>query len=290
MRPSKPWRTCSRREAAPDDVGEVRRDVIERLRPNQRLVRRRQQREARAQAGAEDADPFVALPRQPLDRAPGVEDRLATHLHRPHDVRADDVVGALELGRHPLIVVRQRESQRAQAAPREDPAQADMTAGVRVPLRQHEHSGRPPPARRRRKYRQCTMLFSGCGVVKALGNVNSRPPSSGPPSRYSSVGGGVKNASVSPITPATHSPMISASPAGVRTAIVRNPVEAPFKRADDAIGGDRRQAPLPRVKHRLQHRPVNNAILPRRCCSSPTRESETAKSGSTHVGGVVLER
>ena len=51
------------RQSAPHDVGEVRRDVIERLGADQRLVRRRQQREARAEARAEDADALVALPR-----------------------------------------------------------------------------------------------------------------------------------------------------------------------------------------------------------------------------------
>ena len=54
-----------RREPLPDDVGEVRRDVIERRRLSERLVRGGQHREARAQAGAEDADRLVALLRQP---------------------------------------------------------------------------------------------------------------------------------------------------------------------------------------------------------------------------------
>ena len=136
-----PFAHVPRRQAAPDDVGEIRRDVIERLRLDQRFVRRRQQREARSEAGAEDADPLVALRRQPRDRPPRVEHRLPAHLHRPRDVGADDVVGAVELGRHPLIVIRQAQTQRAHAVPREQPAQADVAAGVGVPLRQHEHRG-----------------------------------------------------------------------------------------------------------------------------------------------------
>ena len=175
----------ARRQAAPDHVGEVRRDVIERLRPNQRFVRRRQQRETRAEAGAEDADPFVALPRQPLNRAPRVEHRLAAHLHRAGDVGADDVVGALELGRHPLIVIRQARRSALMPLRASSLAQADMAAGVGSSTA----AARAPPravavlGRGAGKYRQYTVLFSACGVSNALGNVSSRPPSLGPPSR-----------------------------------------------------------------------------------------------------------
>ena len=63
---------------------------------------------------------------------------------------------------------------------REQPAQADVAAGVGVPLRQHEH-GRarvaPSPSRAPESSRQYTVLFSGCGVSSALGNVSSRSPS-----------------------------------------------------------------------------------------------------------------
>ena len=57
----------------------------------------------RAKAGAKDADPLVALGRQPRDGAPGIEDRLPAHLQGPRDVGADDVVGAVELWRHALV-------------------------------------------------------------------------------------------------------------------------------------------------------------------------------------------
>ena len=54
-------------------------------------------------------------------------------------LRADDVVGAVELRRHPPVVIRQAEAQRAHAVPRQQPAQADVSAGIGVPLRQHQH-------------------------------------------------------------------------------------------------------------------------------------------------------
>ncbi len=50
-----------RRQPFPDDVGEVRGDVIQRRGPDERLVCCRQHREAGPQAGAENADRLVAL-------------------------------------------------------------------------------------------------------------------------------------------------------------------------------------------------------------------------------------
>jgi hypothetical protein len=68
------------RETAPDDIGEMRGDVIERFGLDQRLVRRRQQRQARSQTRAEDPDAIVALRCQSRDRAPRVQHRLAADL------------------------------------------------------------------------------------------------------------------------------------------------------------------------------------------------------------------
>lgn len=48
-------------QAAPDDIGKPRRDVIERLRPDTRLVGRRQHRQARSEARAQNADALEAL-------------------------------------------------------------------------------------------------------------------------------------------------------------------------------------------------------------------------------------
>ena len=89
--------------------------MIEGLRLNQRLVRRRQQREAGAEAGSENADAFIALLVQPGNRAPRFEHRLAAHLQRARDVGADNVVGAMQFGRHPQVVIWQAEARAGHA-------------------------------------------------------------------------------------------------------------------------------------------------------------------------------
>jgi len=77
-----PFAHVLRRQPAPDDIGEVRRDVVERLRLDQRLVRRGEQREARPQASCENPDAVVALRRQPCDRAARIEHGLPADLQR----------------------------------------------------------------------------------------------------------------------------------------------------------------------------------------------------------------
>ncbi len=71
-----PLAHVTRREPAPDDIGEMRRDMVQRFDLDQRFVRRGEQREARPQAGAENPDAIVALERQPRDGPPRVEHRL----------------------------------------------------------------------------------------------------------------------------------------------------------------------------------------------------------------------
>ena len=71
---------------------------------------------------------------------------------------------------------------------------------------------------------------------------------------------GVKNASVSAMTCDTQ---VSArrvrrgSPASRwrRMAVLRNPVESPLERADDAIGGDGGEPAFPGMEEGLKHRP-----------------------------------
>ena len=83
----------------------------------------------------ENPDAFVPLPAQPGDCASRIEHRLPAHLHGARDIRADDVVGPMELGRHSLVVIWKAEAQRAQAVPCEQPAEASVAAGIRIPLR-----------------------------------------------------------------------------------------------------------------------------------------------------------
>ena len=172
--PSRTWRVDRPRQTT---SREPWRDVIQRLRPDPRLVRGRQHREARAEAGAENADPLESLRCQPRHRAPGVEHRLPAHLHRPRDVGADDVVGARELRRHARIVIGQAQAQRRDAESREQPRQADVPLGVGVPLRQHDDGAaaalaRPRPgfSRPRETSARSRCCSRDAGVTSALGN------------------------------------------------------------------------------------------------------------------------
>jgi len=63
---------------------------------------------------------------------------MPIRVQRSADVRADDVVGALELGGLSNIVVRQRKPHGADVESREELRQPDMAAGVRIPLREHD--------------------------------------------------------------------------------------------------------------------------------------------------------
>jgi hypothetical protein len=95
--------------------------VIQRLRSNPRLVSRGQHRQARTEAGTENADPFISLQHKPVNRAFRIQYCLPAHLHRPNDVRADDEVGTGQLGRHPIVVIRKTQTQRRDATARQQP-------------------------------------------------------------------------------------------------------------------------------------------------------------------------
>ena len=178
MRPSRLSRTCDVDSPLQTTSREVGRDVIEGGGPNQRLVRRRQHRQAGAETRTEDADGLVTLLRQPGDRPPRIEHCLAAYLRRPSDVGADDVIGAPELRRPAFVVIGKRQAQRGQLELVQQAAQADVAAGVRVPLRQHQHGTAAPL---RRLLGKDTAPARGCsrGVASsiALGNVSRSPTS-----------------------------------------------------------------------------------------------------------------
>jgi len=79
------------------------------------------------------------MPRKPADGTTGVEHRLTAHLYCSRDVGADDVIGALELGRHASIVIRQAQSERRHAVHGQQLRQTNMAARIGIPLRQHEN-------------------------------------------------------------------------------------------------------------------------------------------------------
>src|SRR5688572_29989715 len=94
-----PFAHVTRRQPSPDDVRKPRRDMIERLRPDEWLVRGGQHRQARTEARPENADALEALLRQPGYRTTRVHHGLPADLDRSHDIRAHDVVRPRELFR-----------------------------------------------------------------------------------------------------------------------------------------------------------------------------------------------
>ena len=237
-----------RRDPAPHDIGEVRRDVIERFRVDERLVRRRQQREARSEARAENADAVVALHREPCNRAPRVEHGLPAHLHRARDVGRHDVVGAMELRRHALIVIGQAETQRAHPVPVQQPAQTHVGAVVGVPLRKHEHG------------RAWNILFRARFEVPAIHRVvfrmrrgkrrrkREQPIAVGRCRAKGIFGRRLRREE--PIGVGHH----RRDPVMQICIAAGNPVESPVEITNDAVGGHRSEAAFPGVEDGLQHR------------------------------------
>src|SRR6478736_1766704 len=79
--------------------------------------------------------------------------------------------------------------------------------------------------------RQWTVLFAGCGVSMADGNVNHCSPSSSTArSVYASVGGRRDN-----------------------SGVADHPVESPIERSDDAVFGNGGEVAFPGVEDRLKH-------------------------------------
>jgi hypothetical protein len=54
------------------------------------------------------------------------------------DVRRDQIIGAVELGRHSLFVIRQGHAQRRHPETIEHFAEIEIRAGFRVPVRQYD--------------------------------------------------------------------------------------------------------------------------------------------------------
>ena len=299
------------RDPPPHDVGKVGRDVIERLGSNERLVRRCQQREARSEAGAEDADPIVPLRGKPGNRTPRVEHCLAAHLHGSRDVGADNVVRAVQLGRHAPIVIGQAEAQRAQAAPREQPAQADVAAGTGIPLRQHQDSRTMAAAGRARRGNVAAVDGVVFGLRRrerarkrqdlvAVARRRYQFIFVGRGRREERFGVGhhmrhpffehLRRRDVWPLAATRSRPI----------AVLTDPFETPFKRTDDPIGGDRREPALPGVKELLEHRLLHHAILTHligfkpdvkntmRFLTNGRKWSWPKRAG--RVGGIALER
>lgn len=109
----------ARRNAVPDDIREVAGNVIEHTDVNQRFVHKRQERGARTDARADDADALKAFGGKPPDGGARIECGLANRLNRAPDVRADEVIGARQFRRAARFVIRQSQTQGGDAEARE---------------------------------------------------------------------------------------------------------------------------------------------------------------------------
>jgi hypothetical protein len=191
------------------------------------------------------------------NRAPRVEHGLPAHLQCSRDVCADDEVGAVQLGRHPPIVVGEGESQRAQAEARHESAEPDMPAGVRIPLREHDDgpprsprgaAGREVPGidqvvvrvRRGERAREDQCELAAVPVRRRLGSIVRGRRSSEEPVRVGQRG----------CRPVANDLGRIATCAG---GLVSDPVESPFKRTNHPVGVSRGELSLPAVEEGPQH-------------------------------------
>ncbi len=94
---------------------------------------------ATAEAGAEDAEVFVALRLEPVDAAADVDDGLTAGFGGAADVGADGVVGALELCGAADVVVGLGEAEAGDAEAVEEGAEGVVAEGVCVPLGHDDH-------------------------------------------------------------------------------------------------------------------------------------------------------
>src|SRR6185295_10694178 len=128
---AKAFAQVSRRQSAPGYVGNITGNVIKSAGVDVRLMRKRQKRDARSNAGAEYADAFVTLIFQPPHRGARVEHSLAHRLNRATDVSTYQVIGALEFRWPARFVIRKRQAERRHADEIKDPASFNVTVRLR---------------------------------------------------------------------------------------------------------------------------------------------------------------
>ena len=130
--------------AGPDYVPKRSRRMIEGVHAQTRIVGAGEKGVTGAEAGAQDAEVFVALLFEPVKATADIDDGLAAGGNGAADVGAHGVVGALKLGGTANIVVGLGEPQRRDTHAVEESAKSVVTEAVGVPLRQH-HDGLPGP-------------------------------------------------------------------------------------------------------------------------------------------------
>lgn len=120
--------------AGPDDVAELGGSVVEGADAEAGVHGGGDKGVAGAEGGAEDAELGVPLLFEPVEGGADVNDGLAAGGDGAADVRADGVVGALELGGPADVVVGLGEAEGGDAEAVEEGAEGVVGEGVGVPL------------------------------------------------------------------------------------------------------------------------------------------------------------
>src|SRR5437879_8660641 len=89
-----PSANMARRLPVPDHIGEVRGRMVEGRYPNTRIMRGGKKRVTGTQAGADNAQPVIALFLQPIEAAANVHHPLACCVQGSTDVSGDSVISA----------------------------------------------------------------------------------------------------------------------------------------------------------------------------------------------------
>src|SRR5258705_2359151 len=95
---------CSR-QSVPDNIGNIARNVIEGSSIQIRLVRKGQERNAGSDTRAKNPNTFIPLTLQPTHSSTRIKHRLAHRLNASTNICANQMIGALQLGRSALLVI-----------------------------------------------------------------------------------------------------------------------------------------------------------------------------------------
>jgi hypothetical protein len=128
-------------QAGRDHVAEISGNMEESGGAQSRFMGKSEEREARANAGPEQAEAVVALLLKPAQRAAHVQDRLPVGLQREADIRADQMIGTRMSGDGAAVVIWQADFDGGDAQKLQPAADILLFFPARIPLGEHDHGG-----------------------------------------------------------------------------------------------------------------------------------------------------
>ncbi len=126
-------------KAGPHDVGEIGGAVVEHVHDQAGVVGGGKEGVAGAETGADDGEAAGAAGFEPIEGAADVEHGLACRRRWSADIGRDGIVGALQFGRHPVVMVGQAEAEGGEAEALEHLGHRIVGIGGSVPVGQHEY-------------------------------------------------------------------------------------------------------------------------------------------------------